>query len=669
METVQVLVLLNLLQGLVAFTMGAVALGVGGQRLKLTKRLVATSFIALGLYFSFALAAFGLADLGPRWTLTRTLASIASQAASLVHVGTLALALTSAVLHRSLKRRTVVAVALASIGGGIALSLPGAFELDGGGLRSVLRIGVRAAIITVAYASFAGLMLLHRRDAGRSLGQWLVMGAFVVLAGANAASVVAIFVRDAFPQGTAALAWFQLAGLVGLLLLASAMLVWLQERTQAIAEARTLSAERMAHFDEASGLPNRQGLLRRIEHEVQPTAPLTLLTVRLHRYALLERTLGPAWALEALHRLGEALDAGRPYHRLASGRIDSDRLALALTADGSLADAEVLTRRREVERVALALGHPVSVSFGYAVRQQHESATTLLASACLAQEKAEAAGMHMLRFEPEQARSDADEVQIVGALYRAIGEDQLFLEYQGIYDVATGALDGVEALLRWQHPFEGPLGPGRFLPAAERGGLMGDIDRWVLNAVCRTLRERKDAGQADVPVAVNLSASSLLDTSLPAAVEALLRRNQLPAALLELEVTESAAMHDIARAGDVVDALRALGVRIALDDLGTGYSSLSHLRDLRADRLKIDRSFIAEGDRFGNAIAAAIGVLGRSLGVDVVAEGVETPAQLAFCRTQRIAKVQGWLFHRPSTRWPEGAHPSLAAAAGGTPPV
>jgi EAL domain-containing protein (putative c-di-GMP-specific phosphodiesterase class I)/GGDEF domain-containing protein len=428
----------------------------------------------------------------------------------------------------------------------------------------------------------------------------------------------------------------------------------------------------MAHFDEDTGLPNRHGFLRRIDQGAAGGAPLTLMTVHLQRYPMLERTLGSAWAREALQRVGEALVAGRSYHFLAIGRIDSDRLAIAITADGSLADADVLARRREVESVAQGLGHPVGVSFGYAVRQQRESVESLLACACLAQEKAEAAGMHMLRFEPEQARSDADEVEIVGALYRAIGEDQLFLEYQGIFDVATGHLDGVEALLRWKHPVQGVLPPGRFLPAAERGGLMGDIDRWVLDRVCRHLRERQEAGLPEVPVALNLSAASVLDSGLPAAVEAQLRRNRLPPALLELEITESAAMHDLARARDIVDALRALGVRIALDDLGTGYSSLSHLRELRADRLKIDRSFIGSGDRFGNAIAAAIGVLGRSLGLDVVAEGVETPEQFAFCQAQGFAKVQGWLFHRPAVRWPDGQQiappgPDAHREAGSTP--
>lgn len=653
MDALSILTLLTVLQALVALVMGAVAFNIGEHRLQLTKQVLGISFIAVGLYFATALAAFFLSDAGPRWTLTRTAVSALSQGLNLLHLGLLWVGLATIVLHRPLKRRWLVVVGAVSVAGGLAMALPGAFDLDGASLRNGLRVGGRAIINTLTYAGAAVFLIVLRRKGRRNLGRWLVATSLATLALTNAANVMAVFLPTVLAPTLGVSVWFQLGGLIGLLMLASALLVWLQERTQAQAAAREESAQRMAYFDEASGLPNRHGLLRRIEQDVPAAAALTVLTVRLHRYALLERNLGTAWVLEAQSRLADALMNGRPYHQLCTGRVDSDRLALALTADGSLADAEVLARRRDVEQVAQTLGHPVGVSFGYAVRHQHESPSTLLASACLAQEKAEAAGMHMLRFEYEQARSDADEVQIVGALYRALGEDQLFLEFQGIFNAADGALDSVEALIRWRHPFEGVLPPGRFLPAAERSGLMVDIDAWVLDRVCRTLRERLDAGLPEVPVAMNLSSASLMDAGLPASIDAQLRRNHVPAHLLEVEVTESAAMRDLARASDTVDALRALGVRIALDDLGTGYSSLSHLRDLRADRLKIDRSFMGEGDRFGNAIALAIAALGHSLELDVVAEGIETGVQLALCQQNGIARVQGWHLHRPSVQWPQ----------------
>jgi len=522
----------------------------------------------------------------------------------------------------------------------------------GAELRSILRLGMRGLLVAGGYLIIVILLLRYVPSDGRRFGQWLVAGSLALMALPNAgtAATIALQLRGVrVDYGV----WLQLAGVIGLMLLAIALLVWLQERTQATSESRSLKADRLAHFDEPSGLPNRQGLLRRVEGEVAAAAPLAILTLRIHRYALLERTLGSAWVEAAVRTLAASLAGGRRFHLLALGRIDSDRLAVALAADGTLADAEVMARRRDAEHAVIGLGHPITMSFGYAVRALRETPATLLASACAAQEKGEAAGVRMVQFEPELARSDADEVDRVGALYRALGDDQLFLEFQGIFDLETGALDSVEALIRWQHPVEGRLAPGDFLPAAERAGLMGDIDAWVIETVCRTLRQRQEAALLVVPVAVNLSAASLLDLGLAARIESALRRNALRPGLLEMEVTESAAMTDIGVASRTVDEIRKLGVRIALDDLGTGYSSLSHLRELRPDRLKVDRSFVADSDRFGHAIVAAIGALGRSLGADVVAEGVETAEQLERCRQHRIGKVQGWLLHRPSVQWPQ----------------
>lgn len=660
MDTSQILLFLSITQGVIAAAMAAVALQVGGNRLRMSRRTLAASFAGLAAFHLLAMLSFWLSFQGPQWVLTRTISSAASQAAILLHLGFLGMALYVTVYRRSLRPAMLRAILAVAVLGGLAISLPGAFDPMSPALRTTLRIGLRSALMALAYAGLAAMMLRFRPPDGRSLGQGLVVASLLILAMGSGVNAAIGLVPSWQAWGAEVTVWLQLFGLVGLMALAIALLVWVQERTQAVADARTQTAERMAHFDEDSGLPNRSGLLRRIEQDVVQGAPLTLMTLRVQRFSMLERTLGQAWAVEALRRMADALQAGRSHLRVAVARIDSDRLALALAADGSLADVEVLARRRDVERLAATLGHPVAVTFGYAVRQRNDTAATLLACACLAQEKAEAAGMHLLRFEPEQARSDVEEVETVGALYRAIGEDQLFLEFQGIFDTATLALDSVEALLRWRHPVDGILPPGRFLPAAERGGLMVDIDAWVLDRVCRTLRERLDAGLPEAPIAMNLAAASLLDAGLPGAVEAQLRRNRLPPHLLELEITESAAMNDLGRVSDTVDALRALGVRIALDDLGTGYSSLSHLRDLRADRLKIDRSFMAAGDRFGNAIAVAIGALGASLGVDVVAEGVETEEQMALCRQQGIARVQGWLLHRPSVAWPPLQAPAFS---------
>lgn len=265
MENSQILVFLNVTQAVIAFAMAAVAAQMGGNRLRMSRRILATSFAALGAFHALSMLAFWLAGQGPQWVLTRTLVSAASQSAILVHLIFLALALYLTVLRQGLRPgtlRTSVAVALVV---GVALAWPGAFDPDGAGLRTTLRVGVRSAITALAYAGLAWMMARHRPDGGRTLGQGLAAGSLALLAASNGVNAVTTLVPDWQAWGTDVTVWLQLFCLVGVMALAIAMLVWVQERTQAVAEAKTLIAERMAHFDEDTGLPNRHGFLRRID--------------------------------------------------------------------------------------------------------------------------------------------------------------------------------------------------------------------------------------------------------------------------------------------------------------------------------------------------------------------------------------------------------------------
>ena len=666
MDALQIYVFLSLTQALVAGTMAAVALLVRGLRLPLPRGMLVTSLASLALFGVLSNLSLWMSNLGPTWVLARTLASVGSLVAIFLHAAFLAFALHVGLTGESLARgprRLAVAAALLIT---LALILPGTFDAAAASTRNLLRVGGRAALMAMAYGAITAIAIHHlRRHA--SAARWLLVAALGILLLGSAINAAPLFdAAGGIGVSMSALtAMSQVLGLVGLMTLALGLLIWTQEHMQAAAEAQAIDAERLALFDHETGLPNRTGLLRRIEAERSDEAMLTVMVVRLHRQAQLERTLGSTWVRESLNHWADALVADQTTHWLAVARIGSDRLAMAMPAGGAAAEADVALRFRAVEAVAQSLGHPVTLSAGYALRQHGEAAETLLASACLAQEKAELGGMPMLRFEREQARLDAEEIALLGALYRALGEDQLFLEFEGIFDARSLEVRGVEALLRWHHPTRGELSPGQFLPVAERGGLMADIDAWVLRRLCAILKDRLDQGLPAVPVAMNLSSASLLDAGLPAKVAKQLHDHGLPSRLLELEITESAAMHDLERAARIVDALRDIGVRIALDDLGTGYSSLAHLRDLHADRLKIDRSFMAAGDRVGQAIATAIGALGRSLDLEVVAEGIETTEQLAFCRDQGIDHVQGWLFRGAPQTWPappEALLPTATAA-------
>ena len=236
-------------------------------------------------------------------------------------------------------------------------------------------------------------------------------------------------------------------------------------------------------------------------------------------------------------------------------------------------------------------------------------------------------------------------------LHRAIADGEMRLHYQPQLSAQDGRIVGVEALVRWQHPVEGLLSPARFLPAAETSGSIVELGHWVLHAACADARRWRDLGRDDLVVAVNLSARQLERPGLVDDVRRALETHQLPANSLAVELSEAAAMGNVERMRAVSQALRELGVKLVLDDFGVGASNLHSLRDLNVEGLKIDTSFVRGVDRDPGqaAIARAILDLGHALGIRVVAEGVETEAELGYLRRNHCDRVQGYLFSPPAT--------------------
>ncbi|MCK9258452.1 MAG: EAL domain-containing protein [Azoarcus sp.] len=235
------------------------------------------------------------------------------------------------------------------------------------------------------------------------------------------------------------------------------------------------------------------------------------------------------------------------------------------------------------------------------------------------------------------------------ALRGAVARGELVLQYQPQIDFARGLLAGVEALVRWRHPELGLVSPGQFIPLAEEMGIIGEIGEWVLNEACRQM-VAWDADGFHVPlVAVNLSARQIDRDQIVAVTANALKRSGLAAERVELEVTESMVMREPERALEVLDGLRKLGVALAIDDFGTGYSSLAYLRRLPLNRLKVDQSFVGDigRDANGEAIIRAVIALARSLGLNTVAEGVETRSQADFMRTEGCDIGQGYLYDKP----------------------
>ena len=234
-------------------------------------------------------------------------------------------------------------------------------------------------------------------------------------------------------------------------------------------------------------------------------------------------------------------------------------------------------------------------------------------------------------------------------LNRALFQAEFYLHYQPQVEIASGRVVGVEALLRWRNPDLGEVTPARFIPVAEDSGLIVPIGAWVLEEACRQAQALRQADGIDLPMAVNLSAPQFRRAGLVEAVAGALERSGLPPYLLELELTESILLQDVENTLNTVRQIKALGVRLSIDDFGTGYSSLSYLKRFAVDRLKIDRSFVRElnTDPDNAAIVRAVIQLARSLRLGIVAEGVETGAQLAFLREEGCQDVQGSLFSRP----------------------
>jgi EAL domain-containing protein (putative c-di-GMP-specific phosphodiesterase class I) len=233
-------------------------------------------------------------------------------------------------------------------------------------------------------------------------------------------------------------------------------------------------------------------------------------------------------------------------------------------------------------------------------------------------------------------------------LRRALERDEFVLHYQPKIDLASSAIGGMEALLRWRHPVKGLVQPAQFIPLAEETGLIVPIGQWVLRTACAQTKAWQARG-LQLRVAVNLSARQFSQESLLADVAGVLAETGLAAPMLELEITESMVMRNPAHAVTLLDSLKAMGVHLSIDDFGTGYSSLSYLKRFPIDNLKIDRSFIQDlpGDGEDAAITRAIIAMAHSLRLTVVAEGVETEKQRSFLHQHGCNEMQGFLFSKP----------------------
>ncbi len=414
----------------------------------------------------------------------------------------------------------------------------------------------------------------------------------------------------------------------------------------------------MAQHDFLTGLPNRALLEDRL-HQAMPLAlrngtRLAVLFLDLDRFKLINDSLGHDVGDRLLQQVSRRL-SGCVRAADTVSRQGGDEFVLLLQDLDTPGQAAAVARKilEVISEPFVVDGSQLSVTPSIGISVFPDDApdiAPLLRNADAAMYHAKGVGRNNYQFFTRDMNARVIErVAIEARLRRAIAAEEFSLHFQPRVDLADGQVIGVEALLRWNDPEFGMIAPGTFIPVAEESGLILPIGAWVLMEACRQARRWQASGLPAFPVSVNLSAVQFRQKDLEQVVAGALDASGLDASFLELEVTETSIMHDIAEVRGTLDRLKARGVQLSVDDFGTGYSSLGYLKRLPLDRLKIDRSFVKDvtDDSDDAAITAAIVAMARTLGLKTIAEGVETEAQLRFLKSLGCDEGQGYYFSRP----------------------
>jgi diguanylate cyclase (GGDEF)-like protein/PAS domain S-box-containing protein len=414
----------------------------------------------------------------------------------------------------------------------------------------------------------------------------------------------------------------------------------------------------LSHYDELTGLANRTLFKARL-HEASQRArqgerTLALLHIDLDRFKLLNDSLGHEVADQLLRQMSRRLTQSMPEADTLA-RLSGDEFAVILDNYGSLSNlARMASRLLTKLRMPMTVGGQelvVSASIGISLLPDNaREMSALISQANMAMQHAKHLGGNTFQFFTDNLQAcTLERLQLENQLRKGIELGQLEVFYQPKLCLATDTLASAEALVRWRHPDLGLVPPGDFIGLAEETGLIAPIGEFVLRQACRQAREWQMLGLADIRVSVNLSVHQLRQGNLTSLVRQVLDETGLAPHFLELELTESQLLDNVENVITTFHQLRQMGVKLAIDDFGTGYSSLSYLKRFPVDYVKIDQSFIRDLSANGEdaAITRAIIAMAHSLELKVVAEGVETQAQMDFLKAQRCDEIQGFLISRP----------------------
>jgi diguanylate cyclase (GGDEF)-like protein len=522
---------------------------------------------------------------------------------------------------------------------------------------------VVASIVSSAGA-WTALRLIDRLGSGDT-GRWqqglatgtltaaLLPGQWTLLQAAGPAAAV----PGAGPQGAPLANLTPLAAIgVGALLVFMLICSHFEQRLRASLRRAKSELQQQAFTDALTELPNRvtfEGTLADMVRGADRTGErIALLFINIDGFKAVNESLGHRSGDRILREAAERLKGLASAQRFV-GRLGADEFMLLAGGHPGNEDISRLALQvRELMSRPITMGGReigLACSIGIAVYPEHGGLSTLMAHANAAMRAAKSIGGGGHCFFEQRMMNDArEQMELLRDLKAALAKGQLELYYQPKIHGPSGEITGAEALMRWHHPQRGMLGPGVFIPIAERYGLIGALGNWVIEEAPRQIRQWREAGLR-MRVAINLSVHQLRQADLVDRIAAALEANKVNPQLLTCEITESVAMGDAEGTVGIFDKLKAVGVHISIDDFGTGYSSLSYLCKLSVDELKIDRSFVLdlEGSSDARAVVDAVVKLGQTLGMKVVAEGVERQAQHEILRGLGCDELQGYLFAKP----------------------